>query len=285
MANSKVLTKQCIVMLEKYYQKAQNLPNNNKKVLNLEAQDLKDWKNTYYPELVKSGLIRDGEFFQKPLKNLNYGIGIDGAFTKYEYVQFLWRAYKYIVTDFSANSGVKYIKECIDTLEPYSSLFENHSTETSDVKSFNSVDMQKWKYEYYPYFSKSGLIPDGQFFGNLKENANYGIGKDGAFSGEELCHFLYQLYKFADRVISKNIPTWKILFLLCKKTTYDGETISLSERDISDMKNAIRRFQNFVFAFSGGNVAIEILEKDLDYPVPLRSNTSTGYCVDLIEVS
>lgn len=201
MSDLNQLVRECIDMLEKYYDEAQKLPNNNTKCLSLNQEDLKLWTGTYYPQLVQSGVIRDGVFFQNPIKNQNYGIGADGKCTKYEYVQFLWSAYQYVVTDFSANLGLQYIKECIDMLEPYTEIFKNNLTETSMVKNLNNNDMDRWKKGFYPFFSKSGLIPDGQFFGDVEATPNLGIGEDGAFYGEELCHFLYQLYKFADTII------------------------------------------------------------------------------------
>lgn len=268
-------------MLEKYYDRARALPNNNTRVITLDGQDMADWKSLYYPQLVQSSIIQDGTFFQNPLINKNYGIGADGQFTKYEYVQFLWKAYKYVVTDFSANFGVKYIKECIDMLEPYADAFMNHGTETSDVHPFREADMTKWKYEYYPYFSKSGIVPDGQFFGDVQTVPNYGIGLDGCFAGEELCHFLYQLYKFANIVINRNIPTWRVLFLLCKNTQFNGENVYLSDEDCKDMENAINRFQKFVFAYSRGYAAVEVETRIPDYPVPLHQDNPDNYYIDI----
>ena len=284
MEDLKQLARESIVMLEKYYDEARSLPNNNTKVLELRGKDAEDWKNTYYPQLVQSGAVRDGLFFQNPIVNQNYGIGADAHCTKYEYVQYLWSAYKYVLTDFTANTGVRYIKECIDMLEPYAKQFENHLTETSKVCTLNGGDVNKWKYEYYPYFSKSGLIPDGQFFGDVHKDPRLGVGNDGAFAGEELCHFLYQLYKFADVVINRNVPVWKIQYLLCKQTTFDGVVVRLSDKDIADMNDAIRRFQNFVFCYSKGNVAIEIIKKELEYSVQLHKAADDDYYIDIFEL-
>ncbi|GHT86620.1 hypothetical protein FACS1894137_12450 [Spirochaetia bacterium] len=274
-----------IIMLEKHYNNVKNLRNDNKQAYTLPGTDLSDWKNTYYPQLVQSGFVRDGSFFQNPVSNPNYGIGADGGFTKYEYVQYLWSAYKYVPTDFSANSGVKYIKKCIDMLEPYVVSFQNRGTGTADIHRLNATDMQTWKYEYYPYFSKSGLIPDGAFFGDIAAQPNYGIGADGAFAGEELCHFLYKLYKLAHTVINKNIPSWRVLFLLCKHTGFNGTRIDLSAQDIIDMKNAMRRFQNFIFAFSGANVSMEVETRELDYEVPLRKIADDDYMIHIGDIS
>lgn len=43
-------------------------------------------------------------------------------------------------------------------------------------------------------------MTDGQFFGDVVKDPRFGVGNDGLFCGEELCNFLYQLYKFADKV-------------------------------------------------------------------------------------
>ena len=192
----KQLAMQCIRMLEKYINDAKNLPNNNTKNLRLDGADMTAWKQTYYPQLVANGKIRDGVFFENPLKNRNYGIGQDGECTKYEYVQFLWSAYKFVMGDFPADSdALKYIKDCIKMLEPCASSFENHGTETAAVHSLNPADKKKWVNEIYPKLSKSGLIPDGTFFGDIKADPRLGVGNDGEFTGEELCHFLFRLYR------------------------------------------------------------------------------------------
>ncbi|MDR1149516.1 MAG: hypothetical protein LBK66_12890 [Spirochaetaceae bacterium] len=287
MADLRQLTMDCIKMLEGsgYYDRAKALPNNNTKVELLNSNDLSVWKSTYYPQLSRAGVIKDGAYFQSPVIDINYGIGADGAFTKYEYVQFLWQAYKYVLTDFSANPGITYIKECIDMLEKYTGSFQNKGTETQKVLGLNAVDLTRWNYEFYPLFSKSGLIPDGQFFGDVNKTPNYGIGQDGAFAGEELCHFLYQLYKFASSVIDRNIPVWKVLFFLCKNVTANSVTSRLTDEDVTDMQNAIKRFSNFIFAFSGGNVAIKIEQKTIERSLPLYDLGGNNYCVSFEEMT
>lgn len=192
----------CIQMLEKYEKYARKLPNDNSKVESLLNSDMVAWKKAYYPQLVETGKIRDGSFFQNPLVNRNYGIGQDGKFTKYEYVQFLWRAYKFLMGDFSADSmDLQYIKTCIQRLEPYAAAFENHGTETSAVHALNDADMQLWLGDAYERLSKSGVIMDGAFFGDPQKDPRLGIGNDGKFTGEELCHFLFRLYQAAYRLL------------------------------------------------------------------------------------
>ena len=58
----KQLAVQCIHMLEQYLNEAKKLPNDNSKTLTLAGSDMAEWKNTYYPQLVQSGKIRDGGF-------------------------------------------------------------------------------------------------------------------------------------------------------------------------------------------------------------------------------
>ncbi len=70
-SNLKQLVRESINMLEGYYDEAKELPNNNSKCLNLKEEDLKLWKDTYYPQLVKSGVIRDGIFHESFDRNKN----------------------------------------------------------------------------------------------------------------------------------------------------------------------------------------------------------------------
>lgn len=190
----KQLAVKCVQMIETYLPDVQKLPNNNTKMVSLTGSDKTDWQNIYYPQLSKSGKIRDGLFFQNPLKDFRYGIGDDGTGTKLEFLQFLWSAYKFILGDFPANSeALTCIKDCIKMLEPYAAGFENKGTKPDIAFDLNKADMKKWNDVYYPKLSGSGLVPDASFFGT----PNLGIGNDGRFGAEELCHFLYRLYRQA----------------------------------------------------------------------------------------
>lgn len=197
----KRLAMQCVQMLEKYLDEAKGLPNDNSKMLTLAGPDMAEWKSVYYPKLVESGKIRDGVFFQNPLKDLRYGIGNDGKCTKLEYFQFLWSAYKFALGDFAAeNEALKYIKGCIKMLEPYAADFENRGTNPGISRDLKDADMAQWKDGYYLKLSKSGLVPDAAYFGG---GAHLGIGSDGRFVGEELLHFLYRLYRLANTSLGK----------------------------------------------------------------------------------
>lgn len=192
----KQLAVKCIQMLEAYLTEAKNLPNDNTKTMPLTGSDMTDWKNTYYPQLVQSGKIVDGSFFQNPLKDFRYGIGNDGTCTKLEYLHFLWSAYKFVLGDFSPNGEtLACIKSCIKMLEPYAARYENRGTGAGPDYHLDAADMTKWKSEYYPKLVGSGMVPDNAYFGS--GGAHMGIGNDGRFVGEELFHFLFRLYRQA----------------------------------------------------------------------------------------
>jgi hypothetical protein len=82
-------------MLEKYYDRARDLPNDNSKYLDLDKDDMAKWHQVYYPQLSKCEIIKDASYFNNPVSDDTLGIGVDGRFCKFEYVQFLYRAYRY----------------------------------------------------------------------------------------------------------------------------------------------------------------------------------------------
>jgi adenosine deaminase CECR1 len=88
-------------------------------------------------------------------------------------------------------------------------MFENYYDEVkaeggghSKKYSLNSKDLQLWKNVYYKMVLDTGKvsgeyhIKDGEFFGDIKKNANYGVGADGVFYKVEYCNFMYQIYKY-----------------------------------------------------------------------------------------
>ena len=161
----KQLAVKCVQMVETYLEEVKKLPNDNSKMVTLAGSDMTDWKNTYYPQLVQNGKIRDGAFFQNPLKDLRYGIGNDGVGTKLEYLQFLWSAYKFILGDFSASGKtLTCVKDCIKMLEPYAVDFANQGTNVKISRTLKDADMRKWKDEYYPKLSNFGMVPDASCF-------------------------------------------------------------------------------------------------------------------------
>lgn len=62
--NDKQMALQCIQMLEKYMDEVKNLPNDNKKLVGLANEDMMAWRQVYYPELSRSGKVRDTSFFE-----------------------------------------------------------------------------------------------------------------------------------------------------------------------------------------------------------------------------
>jgi hypothetical protein len=183
---------ECVRMLDKYYDRVKCLSGMN--ILSFDSIDMNEWKTKYYPKLVQTGIIRDGDFFQNSLENKNYGIGDDGSFCRYEYVGFLYWAYKALVRSFTTNQETVYIKHCIDLLEPFVAQFENKGTSDNFFTLPNAI-RDKWQSEYYKNLSLSGKISDGDFFGDFKSNPDLGIGADGTFSGVELLHFLFECYR------------------------------------------------------------------------------------------
>lgn len=85
----------CITMLNPYVEKYRNLGNEDR-VFSLSSEDMEKWKNDFYKNLSKSGLISDCDFFADPTKKPTYGIGSDGIFKGSELTHFLYGCYKYI---------------------------------------------------------------------------------------------------------------------------------------------------------------------------------------------
>lgn len=92
----------CAAMLETY---VSNFPKNSGTV-KMSAEDMKVWKEKFYPNLVENGLkLPDNLFFDPSGKNKNIGIGLDGQFSGYELFQFLYRIYKCLY-ELKATAGV-----------------------------------------------------------------------------------------------------------------------------------------------------------------------------------
>jgi hypothetical protein len=195
------MVKECVAMLDKYYDKAKALPNNNSRAVSLEGGDLSDWTNKYYVSLADpdNGILQDASFFEDPVRNFNVGIGRDGKFYKYEYVQFMYRAYRYLHyqrPSFGTNAGTRFIRECVDMLDPYVREFQGKGITDTNSLRLQGSELSDWLKGYYPILVKTGLIADGSFFGSVDANPNYGIGADGVFFGKELLFFLWQAYRY-----------------------------------------------------------------------------------------
>lgn len=96
-------------------------------------------------------------------------------------------------TDRKITSGEFFkIQECAGMLERYVDKFPREG-----CVSFQGVDMNRWKEDYYNNLVHGGPeLPDDQFYtGRADTRSHLGIGTDGEFTGEELFQFLYRLYK------------------------------------------------------------------------------------------
>lgn len=81
----------CAQMLEKYVNMFPRVKGN----VTFQGQDMADWKNSYYQDLVLRGpRLLDNRFFNPHSDSSNYGIGADGEFSAYELFQFMYRLYK-----------------------------------------------------------------------------------------------------------------------------------------------------------------------------------------------
>jgi hypothetical protein len=146
--------------------------------------------------------METGLLFENPVKDDRFGIGSDGRFCKFEYAQFMYRAHKYVYQhtfrqfDFTKNKKTVNLDQCVTMLEKYVARFKNKGTADKATVTPAPDAVVLWKNTYYPFFVKFGLIPDGEFFGDIQKNPNFGIGADCEFYGKELFHFFYQCYKF-----------------------------------------------------------------------------------------
>lgn len=83
----------CSSMLEKYVDKFPK----TKGCVKFAGDDMRLWKENYYPNLVQKGpKLLDDKFFTGSDSPSNWGIGTDGEFSAYELFQFLYRLYKEI---------------------------------------------------------------------------------------------------------------------------------------------------------------------------------------------
>lgn len=83
-----VLLIACATMLEKYVNRFPA----EKGCATFSPEDMRKWREEYYPKLVEAGVLLDGKFFSS--NGGNAGIGTDGSFTGYEFFHFLYRNYK-----------------------------------------------------------------------------------------------------------------------------------------------------------------------------------------------
>lgn len=205
------LIDKCAEMFEKYYDSLAG-KNERHTVYSLDAEDMKLWKETYYVELQKYEDIQDGGFFQSAdqEKNPDYGVGRDGKFVLYEYCNIRYQLYRCMVQEWMKMMRVESLPEgqmadiweLLKILESYVPQFMHKGTQDSQLVSFRDEHKKAWN-QFYELNRKDELIPDGEFFGNIQSNPNYGIGKDGTFYGVELLHFLGNCYKIISRLLGR----------------------------------------------------------------------------------
>ena len=93
----------CATMLEKYVSKYPQTKGNVK----FNDEDMKLWKEKFYPSLVESGpQLPDNLFFDPSGKNKDIAIGKDGEFSATELFQFLYRVYKALYEVTAMNKGL-----------------------------------------------------------------------------------------------------------------------------------------------------------------------------------
>ena len=89
------LISQCSDMLEKYIDYFYDT-RNQQFTINLRQNDLKLWKETYFPQLVETDIIPDYSYFNWWNGNKNVGIGADGQMYSAELFHFLMECFRYL---------------------------------------------------------------------------------------------------------------------------------------------------------------------------------------------
>lgn len=200
----------------------------------LNDNDLALWSGRYRQMIKDTGVIKDGEFFDGGEKNPDIGVGLDGKFNKFEYCNIMYQLYKYLYDSTKQNlysvrqEDIVFVENMTYMLDRYVSSTEKHiegrKTTDNSVMDLEPQDMAEWKNIYYPYLSKSRLVRDGSFFGDDLKTPNLGIGADGAFSGRELLHFLFECYRFLlfNRPWSKHAASMQNVADMQAETVQEG---------------------------------------------------------------
>jgi adenosine deaminase CECR1 len=84
---------------------------------------------------------------------------------------------------------------CAAMFEKYYDDVKAEGSGHTKLYTLNSDDMKLWTDVYYKMVKDAGVI-DGEFFGDVTKDANYGVGADGKFYKVEYCNFMYQIYKY-----------------------------------------------------------------------------------------
>lgn len=184
------------------------------KLYSLNAEDGKLWNDKFYPALLKCPKINDAGFFE-PEENHdpNYGVGSDGKFFRYEYCNLLYQLYRFIFWEKLGNRNLMEIIEgnpnvapaakayqLLECLEAHVEPLEKKGTKDQVLYHLEGEELEAWN-EFYQWNSLTHMVPDGEFFGDDRACPDLGIGKDGAYYGVELLHFLFQVYRILCKLI------------------------------------------------------------------------------------
>lgn len=184
---------QCAVMLDKYYESARKLDNGNNNTMTFQSEDLKKWQDFYYPTLVESKIIQNGDYFDATNPD-SYGIKKDGTFTKQGFCHFAYRCYKTIMDNTQVAETYAPLYNFCCSLDEDVEYFRGSAYNCSEQRYIKKMDL--WRQEYYETYSKTGTIEDADFFNGGNPDPNYGIGADGLYDKQELIHFLYRAYRY-----------------------------------------------------------------------------------------
>lgn len=208
------LVKECVDMLERYYDKFSDKSFDT--AFSLSDEDKELWNKTGR-QLVDAGIISDLYFFSETPETEYKGIGFDGTFYKYQYCETLYECYKYLTGNYVPDSKTQFVKFCIDMTEPYVNRFRRKPGEKpdgtapkgegrgADFYPFDKDDMKAWKEYCLVVFNSHETSQDVRhiYYENIRfsgngfiDKDNLGIGEDGEFYGSELLHFLYRSYRF-----------------------------------------------------------------------------------------
>lgn len=193
--NKRYCVYQCAMMFDGLYASAKILKNDYSNRISLSGDNLKEWQNNYYPNLVETGILKNGSFFDAEYAD-RYGVSKDGTFSKAGYCNILYECFKILANGTKNLACLQEVNYCCAMLEPFVDTFAGNR-ENCAPKDLPGSGKEQWKSKYYASLVQSGKIEDGDFFGNTRDNPNYGIGADAACGIAELQHFLYRAYRYA----------------------------------------------------------------------------------------
>ncbi len=183
----------CIQFLEKLYLRVCDYKDCNTSMNIMTDSERLQWIG--HCEKLIDGKFQFEEFFYR---NDAMKLPTDGKnMTKYQYIALMYLAYKeYVGIPQKDDAARKKLIDCIRLCEKnqYIEFFRRQGNDVSTVYTFAKEDRINWWKDYYQILVQTGLVCDSQFFTKTKD-MRFGIGIDGAFTGPELFHFLFECYK------------------------------------------------------------------------------------------